>query len=381
MRVPGLVMAILLASALAASASVAVSPAAAAQADIPILVPITGPLALEGTSQQNGALLALKEAPRGVAVKGEVSDTDTTPEVAVNALERAAASGAPIAVVASIFGPQILAMLPLAERYQLPLLTVSGTAKVTELGNPYVFRFFPADNLVKLAQARYAVEELGRKRPALIYQTTAYGQSGASLLRPAFEKLGAPLVFEEGLDLTVKDMLPVLSKAKAADPDVLILQLHAGPTALLVQQAARMGLGFPIVAGSAMHQPSTAALVEPEDLKDVCAETGSSPVSAETAAERTWLEHYRAAFGSDPDAYALAQYDGVEMVEQAIAEGASTPAQVRDYLASRSYEGLAMTYRSDGKGNMAHSAEIVCYDGKTRTPKVVKHYGNLDAPP
>ncbi|HXQ68080.1 MAG TPA: ABC transporter substrate-binding protein, partial [Alphaproteobacteria bacterium] len=180
MRVASLVMAILLASALAATAPVAVSPAAAAQADIPILVPITGPLALEGTSQQNGALLALREAPGGVAVKGEVSDTDTTPEVAVNALERAAASGTPIAVVASIFGPQILAMLPLAERYKLPLLTISGTAKVTELGNPYVFRFFPADNLVKLAQARYAVEELGRKRPALIYQTTAYGQSGAS---------------------------------------------------------------------------------------------------------------------------------------------------------------------------------------------------------
>ena len=64
MRVPSLVMAILLASALAATAPVAVSPAAAAQADIPILVPITGPLALEGTSQQNGALLALERGTR-----------------------------------------------------------------------------------------------------------------------------------------------------------------------------------------------------------------------------------------------------------------------------------------------------------------------------
>jgi branched-chain amino acid transport system substrate-binding protein len=40
-----------------------------------------------------------------------------------------------------------------------------------------------------------------------------------------------------------------------------------------------------------------------------------------------------------------------------------------------------MTYKSDGFGNMAHSAEIVCYDGKTRIPKVVKRYDNVDAAP
>ena len=380
MDMPRLTAAFVGAVALVLAALAPLAARGTAAAELPILVPITGPLALEGTSQENGALLALKEAPAGVELKGAVSDTDTTPEVAVNALARAVASGRPLAVVASIFGPQILAMLPLAERYRLPLVTISGTAKVTELGNAYVFRFFPADSLVKLAQARYAVEELGKRRPALIYQTTAYGQSGEAVLLPALKKLGTPLVFEEGIDLAVKDMLPVLARAKAAKPDVLLLQLHAGPTALLVREAARMGLGLPIVAGSAMHQPSTAALVEPAELKGVCAETGSSPVSAESPRIKTWLAHYRAAFGSDPDAYALAQYDGVEMVEQAIAQGARTPAEVRDYLASKSYAGLATTYRSDGKGNMAHAAEIVCYDGKTRVPTVVKHYDRLEAP-
>ena len=44
--------------------------------------------------------------------------------------------------------------------------------------NPYVFRFFPGDDVTKVAHVRYAVEELGKRRVALIYQTTAYGQSG-----------------------------------------------------------------------------------------------------------------------------------------------------------------------------------------------------------
>lgn len=352
--------------------------ARAAEVNIPVLVPITGFLSLEGTSQRNGALLAFKHAPGGVKATGEVSDTGTAPEGAVNALEKAISSGKPIAIVASMLGIQMLAMMPLAAQYKIPLITMSGTAKITELGNPYIFRFFPGDDVVKVAQARYAVEVLGKRRPALLYQTTAYGQSGEAILVSAFKKLKAPLVFDEGLDVSVKDMLPILAKVKAADPDVLILQLHAPSTALVVKQAASMDLGLPIVAGSAMHQPSTAALLEPQEMKDVCAETGSSPLSAETLAIKRWLDEYRAAFHTDPDAYALGQYDGAMMVLEAVAKGAKTPEDIRNALASKSHKGLAMTYKSDGKGNMAHSAEIICYDGKTRVPKVVKHYDNVN---
>jgi branched-chain amino acid transport system substrate-binding protein len=33
-----------------------------------------------------------------------------------------------------------------------------------------------------------------------------------------------------------------------------------------------------------------------------------------------------------------------------------------------------MRYRSDGKGNMAHDAVIVCFDGKSRAPAIVERY-------
>jgi len=35
-----------------------------------------------------------------------------------------------------------------------------------------------------------------------------------------------------------------------------------------------------------------------------------------------------------------------------------------------------MTYRSNGRGDMSHTAVIICFDGTSRTPKVVKHYGS-----
>ena len=83
---------------------------------------------------------------------------------------------------------------------------------------------------------------------------------------------------------------------------------------------------------------------------------------------------YRNTFNTEPDAFALGQYDGIAMVLDAAAKGAATPEEIRDVLSHATYKGLAMTYRSDGKGNMAHSASIVCYDGSSRLPTVAKRY-------
>jgi branched-chain amino acid transport system substrate-binding protein len=176
-------------------------------------------------------------------------------------------------------------------------------------------------------------------------------------------------------------MAPALTKAMAADPDALVLHMHSGPTALLVRQARTQGIDLPIVAGSAMHQPTTAALLEPSELAGVCAETGSSPVSGGTPGIDRFTADYRAKFGTDPDAFALAQYDATRMLLVARHAGPTGGAALRDWLASHEFKGLAMTYRSDGKGNMAHDAVIVCYDGTSRTPRIAMRYKGVDLAP
>ncbi len=348
--------------------------AAPATPDIPVLVPVTGFLAAEGGSQRNGALLALQNPPAGVQPRFAVTDTGTSPEGAVNALERALSDGEVTAVVASMLGTQMLAMLPIALEHKVPLTTMSGTADITRKGNPYVFRFFPADSVVKGAQVRYAIEADHIRAPAVIYQTTAYGQSGHTEILKALDAAGIKPVFEDALDVSVKDMQPVLAKAKAAGADSLLLQLHGGPTALFLKAAASMNVGLPIVAGSGLAQPSTVALLDPAEIKGACAETGASPVSAETPAMQGFLDRYKAAFHADPDGFALGQYDATMMVLDAVAHGATDAAAVTKALSAESYHGLAMTYKSDGHGDMAHSAVIICYDGKSRIPAIVKHY-------
>jgi branched-chain amino acid transport system substrate-binding protein len=349
----------------------------AADINVPVLVPVTGVFSLEGGAQRNGALLAMRSAPKNVRVTGEVYDTAVAPDVGVQAFERAISKDRPIAVVASMIGIQLLAMLPIGQEAKMPMLTTSGTARITEMNNPWIFRFFPADPLAKEVHVRYVVDELKKKRVALVYQTTAYGQSGRTEIVERLKRVNLEPVMQEALELSTRDMSPVIGKIRAANPDVVMLHIHSAPTALFLRAAAQANLGLPIVAGSAIHQPSTAALLEPAELTGVCGETNASPVTGETAEMRTFLKLYRDEFSGEPDGFALGQYDGVMMMLDAVAKGAKTPAEVAKALSTNTYKGLGMTYKSDGKGNMAHTGVIVCYDGKTRIPRVAKRYENV----
>ena len=53
-----------------------------------------------------------------------------------------------------------------------------------------------------------------------------------------------------------------------------------------------------------------------------------------------------------------------------------TPAAVRDRLSKDAYAGVVTTYKSDGKGNMAHEAEIVCFNGTSRVPVLAARYSS-----
>ena len=189
-----------------------------------------------------------------------------------------------------MLGTQMLAMMPIALEKKVPLTTMSGTADITRKGNPYVFRFFPADSVVKGAQVRYAIDAYHIKKPAVIYQTTAYGQSGHAEIVKALAAAGITPVYEDALDVAVKDMQPVLAKAKAAGADLLLLQLHGGPTALLLKAAAAMNIGLPIVAGIGLVAARNRRAARPTEIAGVCGETGSSPVSAETPAMQEFLD-------------------------------------------------------------------------------------------
>ena len=76
----------------------------------------------------------------------------------------------------------------------------------------------------------------------------------------------------------------------------------------------------------------------------------------------------RRSFGLEPDGLALGQYDAVTMALSLIARARTTPEKSIGAFHDTTYKGIAMTYKSNGKGDMAHDADIVCWDGTSRIP-------------
>jgi branched-chain amino acid transport system substrate-binding protein len=66
------------------------------------------------------------------------------------------------------------------------------------------------------------------------------------------------------------------------------------------------------------------------------------------------------------------------MLAAALKSGAKSPADVRKALSGMRYKGVAMTYRTNGRGDMAHDAVIVCYDGASHRARIAKRYQALD---
>jgi branched-chain amino acid transport system substrate-binding protein len=349
--------------------------ASAADAYLPIVMPITGFLSVEGGSQRNGAVMALEQAPGGMKVDFPVFDTGTSATGAATALDKALSSQKAIAAAVTVFGTEMVAMMPIAAEYKIPLLTISGLAKITESGNPYIFRFLPNDREIKVAHARYIVEVMKKTKIALISDTTAYGQGGFTLLQEDFVKLGAKPVFEDNsIAPDTKDMSPLLAKVKASGADVIALHSVATPMTLITKQLKSSGLNIPIVNSSSIVEPTATALFEPAELAGVCAETPSAPEARPTPAIKAWADAYLKRFNLEPDGLALGQYDGLMMALTLMAHGVKTPEDLRAALQKETYQGVAMTYKSNGHGDLSHDADIVCWDGTSRIPKIVGHY-------
>ncbi|MBC8392061.1 MAG: ABC transporter substrate-binding protein, partial [Deltaproteobacteria bacterium] len=145
----------------------------------------TSGLAALGQRQINSAILAAEEWNEKNGIRGEkiklfIEDSADRTTTAVTALDRVLGEEV-CAILGPIYSFQIFAMFPEIKKEKIPMLTTSGTRKLTQMDNPWYFRTYPHDGITKRASTLYVVEELKRKRPALACVTTEYGKSGHEL--------------------------------------------------------------------------------------------------------------------------------------------------------------------------------------------------------
>jgi branched-chain amino acid transport system substrate-binding protein len=157
--------------------------------------------------------------------------------------------------VAVIFGgldtPVAFAMLPLVQQAKMPLMVpwAAGTG-ITHNGakENYVFRVSAVDELVDVSILDYAVKTFDTKKPGLVLVNNAWGESNEKGLKAALKAKGMEDVGVEKIEASAVDVVPQLSRLKAAGADALFLVANVAPSAQVVKSLDRMGWSVPIVS-------------------------------------------------------------------------------------------------------------------------------------
>ncbi len=350
-----------------------------AEVKVGVIGSMTSGLAALGQRQINSAVLAAEEWNAKGGINGEtikliIEDSGKSTTQAMTALDRVLGKNVS-AILGPIYSFQLFAMFPEVKKEKIPMLSTSGTRKLTQMDNPWYFRLYPHDGITKRAVTLFTVEQLKSKRPALMAVTTEYGKSGEEIITDVLKGKGVTLVAVTWHEKVDKDMTGQLQKIKRANPDAIISQAHPSDTAVLLKQQYDLGIKVPHVASSAASMPTVHKLVG-AGMEGVYVEAAALPNFDPDPKVQAWTKKYEEKFKTKPDSFAILYYDTANFLFEAIKAVGPDRAKIRGWLEKNGYQGLAGQYKFDREHNGAYFAIIVQYHMKDdkAVPTLIKKY-------
>ena len=327
---------------------------------IGLIAPLSGPLAASGEAVQRGMLLAIDEVNREGGALGRplavvARDIQNDKAAGVEALRESVREHSIVAVFGGIYSPVMLAQLDAIHELRIPLINPWGSVTaITKNGRKpnYAFRVSVSDEYAGEFLARYVLEVIGARRPAIIADTTAWGGSNVAGLKEWLARLGISPASIERFDQGDTNMSRQLNRLRAAGADALLMVANAPEGAAIVRGMATLGWRVPVVSHWGISGGRFVELAGVENADGVLTLQTYSFFGPLSAKGEAMLRAYHARFGTRGAEEVLAPvgvahgYDGVHLLARAIGKARTTEgAQVRDALERlEPYDGLIKRY-------------------------------------
>ena len=313
-----------------------VIPAAAKTLSIGTMSPLTGPYAADGNDIANGVKVAVAVIEDEGGVPGfdkiEVLPQDTAcdPRQAVAAANKLINLGVAGVIGAYCSSSTIPASETLSEE-DIPVITPASTnEKVTERGLPYMFRMCGRDDDQSKIAGKFMKEYLKAETCYIVDDKTTYSQGLAENVAKQCASLGIKVLSHDHVNQGDKDFSAVLTKIKAAKPDVFYMSLQNSATgSLMAIQAKRFALKCKILSQDAVYHPQFIDIAK-EAAEGAYLTFGFTDES--TPSYKKYIGKYEKMFGK-PGAYSGYSYDAAIVLLTAIKKANSTdPAKIKACL-------------------------------------------------
>ncbi len=349
----------LLLAAASVPAAFAFAPAFAADPiKIGVSGPFTGGSSSMGVSMRDGVKLAIDEINKAGGVLGRPllaveRDDEARNELGVQIAQELINKERVVANLGYINTGVALASQRFFQEAEIPVINNVATGSVItqqfakERAN-YVFRTSANDAIQSAMIVDEAVTRRGFKKPAILADSTNYGQLGREDLEKALAAKGVKAVAVEKFNIGDTDMTSQLLRAKEAGADV-ILTYGIGPElAQIANGEAKLGWKVPLIGSWTL---SMATFI------DTAGANGNGAVMPQTFVQLpntpkrdAFIKAYQAAYKIDrmPSPVSAAQgYDSVYLLAAAIKQAGGTDGRkIREALENlnEKVEGVVTTY-------------------------------------
>jgi len=345
-------------AAVAALALVSVPAFAADPIKIGVSGPFTGGSSSMGVSMRDGVKLAITEINKAGGVLGRPleaveRDDEARNEVGVQITQELINKEKVVATVGYINTGVALASQRFYQEAEIPVFNNVATGTVItqqfakERAN-YVFRNAAPDVIQAPMIVDEAITRRGFKKPAILADSTNYGQLGREDLEKALAAKGVKAVATEKFNIGDTDMTAQLLRAKEAGADV-ILTYGIGPElAQIANGQAKLGWKVPLVGSWTLSMANfidtSGANGNGAVMPQTFIQLGNTPKRA------AFIKAYQDAYKIDrmPSPVSAAQgYDSVYLLAAAITQAGGTEGRkIKDALENLNtkVEGVVTTY-------------------------------------
>ncbi len=332
---------------------------------IGINAPLTGDIPKVGEGSKFAAEMWLEDNPEldigGKKYKVElvIEDNESKAESAAKANTKLITQDEVLVVVGPQASKQAVPAGGVANDLKTPMISPWSTNPNTTLDRPWVFRTPFLDPFQGPVLAKFATEEFGADKAAVLYDVASdYPKGLAEFFKAAFEEMhgeGSVVAFES---FTTKDadFSAQLTKIKGTDADVLFLPQYYNEVALIAQQAHELGWDRPIMGSDSWGSAELINLCGADCYGDFF----STHYVAKGAqgATKAYIDRYNEKYGYVPDDVGALTWDAMNIVKKAITDCGQITGDiakdrqcVRDALANiKDFDGITgkMTFNEQG---------------------------------
>jgi branched-chain amino acid transport system substrate-binding protein len=344
---------------------------------IGLTVPVTGGAASFADPERRAVEMAVDEINARGGVLGRpirlaIADNRCNPTEGVQSANKLINEDRAVALIGAFCSSVSLAIMPVVQRAQVPLVIDVSTAPVItehmgEGKNIWAFRTSVTDSGMAKALIDYLAEHMPWKRLALVGEDTDYGRGGIAAFTELAKARGMEVVRSEIFTQNTPDFTPIVNKLVASRPDALGIYMLGADMANFFKQYEAWGGRLPVTG---RFDP---ALLSPAQRKRgfLDGSVGVLPYSpdVDTEVNRKFVDAYRKRNNADPQFQSAYGYEAVYLIADAITRaGNAAPAAIREALTTTDYPSMmGVSIRFD-KQHQAHNNAVILElkDGKIR---------------